>query len=124
MAPLFCILSCESSAASDQALCKLAQFLGLQTELITLRGNLVEPPAALPSPAPDGRVLALGRAVLQQLYQRDWFANLLDETRFVLVYGFAPAEGESLELKWLTAGALSSVTAINIEPKQFTVHSD
>lgn len=124
MAPLFRILSCESSVASDQALCKLAEFLGLQTELITLRGNLADPPPALLAPAPDRPVLALGGALLQQLYQRDWFAKLLTETRFVLVYGFAPAEGESPELKWLTAGALSSVTAISADSNQFTIHSD
>jgi len=122
--PIFVVLSVESAVASDQALCRFAQFLGLRTELVTLRGNLVDPPAELLTPAPGGRVLALECTTLRQIFQRDWFASLLAEVRFVLVYGFAPAEGELPELKWLTGGALSSVTAISSESKQFTVHSD
>ena len=49
---------------------------------------------------------------------------MLAEARFVLVYGFAPAEGELPELKWLTGGEISTVTAITAESKQFTIAAD
>lgn len=123
-APLLTVLSCESSTASDQAICQLAQFLGLQTELVTFRGKYAEPPATLLAPVPDGRVLALERSLLQQLFQQDWYVRMQAEARFVLVYGFAPAKGESPELMWLTGGEISTVTAINAESKQFTIASD
>jgi hypothetical protein len=124
MAPLLCILSSESSAASDQAICKFAQFLGLQAELVPLRGELTEPPEALGAPAAGGRALAFGYTALRHLVQRGWFASLLEEARFIFAYGFAPADGELPELKWLTRGALAFVTSIGAAQKHFTVHSD
>src|SRR5436853_3312661 len=105
MEPRLTIPACGSPTASDRALAKLAQFLGLQTELVTLCGELAEPPEALLRPTPGGRVLALDRTTLRHVFQRDWFASLLDETRFIFVYGFGPQTGESPELKWLTGGA-------------------
>ena len=42
----------------------------------------------------------------------------------MFVYGFAPAEGESPELKWLSGGEISTVTAISAESKQFTIAAD
>jgi hypothetical protein len=124
MSPILFVLSVESAVASGQALCRFAQFLGLRTELIPLRGELTEPPAALITPAPGGWVLALDCTTLRQIFQRDWFASLLAEARFVLVYGFAPSKGESPELKWLTGGEISTVTAISAESKQFKISSD
>lgn len=117
-------LSCDSPTASDQAFSKLVQFLGLRSEFVTVRGNSACSPEALLTPAPDGRVLALDCTTLRQVFQRDWFASVLAEARFVLVYGFAPAEGESPELKWLTDGEISTVTAISAESKQFTIAAD
>jgi hypothetical protein len=124
MPPLLLVLSSESSAASDQTFCKFAEFLGLRTELVALRGELTEPPDALLTPAPGDRVLALGRTALRLLYQRDWFARLLDEARFVFIYGFIPTGGESPELKWLTGGAVAAVHSLGAGVKQFSVHSD
>jgi hypothetical protein len=122
MAPLLSVLSTESSSASDQCLCKFAQFLGLQAELVPLREELTEPPEALRVPMPSGRVLAFGQAALRHVVQRSWFERLLDESRFIFAYGFTPIDGESPELKWLTEGALALVTSINAAG--FTVHSD
>jgi hypothetical protein len=124
MSPVLSVLSSESSAASDQAFCNFARFLGLRTELAPLRGELTEPPQALRAPAPGGRVLAFGCAALRQLVQRGWFASLLEETRFIFVYGFQTEDGESPELKWLTRGALTGVTSIEAGRKHFTVHAD
>jgi hypothetical protein len=124
MAPLLCVLSTESSTASDQAICKFAQFLGLQTKLIPLLGELTEPPKALQAPTPSGRVLAFGHLACRLLVRRDWFVSLLEQTRFIFAYGFAPASGESPELKWLTRGALAFVTSIDAGQKHFKFHSD
>jgi hypothetical protein len=120
--PVLTVLSCEASDASDQAVCKFAEFLGLQTELVPLGRELADPPATLL--APGRRVLALGGTTLRQFFQRDWFARLLDETCFAFLYGFAPTDGDLAELKWLTQGALASVTSVDAVEKQFTVHSD
>jgi hypothetical protein len=49
------------------------------------------------------------------------FADLVHQTRFLFAYGFASADGESPELKWLTSGSLSSVTSMGAGRKQFTV---
>ena len=118
------LLSCDFPTASDQAFSKLVQFLGLRSEFVTVRGNSACPPDALLKPAQDGRVLALDCTTLRQIFQQDWFASVLAEARFVLVYGFATSEGELLELKWLTGGELSSVIAISSESKQFTIAAD
>jgi hypothetical protein len=118
------LLSGESPTASDQAFSKLAQFLGLRSEFVTLRGDPAQPPEALLTPSSAGRVLAMECTILRQIFRQVWFESLLNETRFIFVYGFLPADGDSVELKWLTGGALSSVTAISAESKQFTVHSD
>jgi|CXWL01.1.fsa_nt_gi hypothetical protein len=118
------LLSSDSPTASDQAFSKLVQFLGLRSEFVTVRGNSACPPEALLTHAPDGWVLALDCTTLRQVFQRDWFASVLAETRFVLVYGFAPAEDELPELKWLTGGEISTVTAISAESKQFTIAED
>ena len=118
------LLSSDSPTASDQAFSKLVQFLGLRSEFLTLSENPAQLPDALLIPAPDGRVLALDCTTLREVFQRDWFASVLAESRFVLVYGFAPAESELPELKWLTGGKISTVTAISAESKLFTIASD
>jgi hypothetical protein len=118
------LLSCDSPTASDKAFSKLVQFLGLRSEFVTVGVDSACPPEALLAPAPDGRVLALDCTTLRQVFQRDWFANLLAEARFVLVYGFSSAQGELPELNWLTGGEISTVTAISAESKQFTIAAD
>ncbi len=122
--PVLTVLSVESSFADDQALCRFARFLGLRTELLALSGDLAEPPAALLTPRPGAQVLALGRTALRRIYERDWFARLLAGTSFMFVYGFTPTKGESPELKWLTAGALSSVTDVGAGSKVVAVAPD
>ena len=124
MSGSFCVLSSELSVASDQALCKLAHLLGLQTELIPLSGELAAPPAELLKTTPPGRLMAFGAPLLKRLYERDWFATLLDATHFIFVYGFTPADSELPELKWLTGKALSSVIHIRADSKKFTVASE
>ena len=120
--PLLCILSVESSTAADQALGKFAQFLGLQADMVSLHRESDEPPAM--RPMPGGRILALHCAALPRLVQQRWFPGFLDKAALVFVYGFAPTTGESPELKWLTGGALSGVSAVAAQRLQFTVHAD
>ena len=124
MTPTLYVLCFEISTASDRALCKLAHFLGVQTQLILLGGNLTESPPALLTAASEWKILALGSLTLRQIFQLKWFADLLDESHFVFVYGFKPSDVESPELKWLTSGVLSSVIALGTESKQFAVASD
>lgn len=125
MSPLFTVLSSESSAASDQAFCKFAHFLGLQTEMAPLNEDLAECPEVLLKSVPSVRILALGRTALSKVFQRDWFANLLDQTPFLFAYDFDPKDCDLQELKWLTSGALTSVSCLaEGVQKHFTVHAD
>ena len=123
MIPVLHILCCEPAAASDQAFCKFAQFLGLRAELVAMTGDLSGPPSALAA-TPGECVLAFEWGALRLLAQRDWFARLLDEARFVFIYGLAPTDGESPELVWLTGGAVAAVHTLGAGQKRFTVHSD
>jgi len=123
MMPVLYVLSCESSAPSDQALGKFAQFLGLRVELVALTGDLAGPPEALAA-RPGERVLAFEWGTLRLLARRDWFARLLDEARFVFIHGFIPTDGDLPELKWLTDGAVAAVHTLGAGQKRFTVHSD
>jgi hypothetical protein len=124
-APHFAVLSCEASAASDGALCKFGEFLGLRAELITFPAAPAHLSQPQLSPAPGGRVLALGRLTLRRLMNQPWFVSLLNECRFIFVFGLAaPHDGESSELKWLTQGMLSSTAAARAQQTTYAVHSD
>jgi hypothetical protein len=121
--PVLCILSSAASKTSDHALGKFAEFLGLPTEVVEIPAEANLAPR-LDKPSPGGRVLALGRTTLQSLIRQDWFAQVLNETSFLFVYGFAAVDGELPELKWLTGGALSSVTLMGAGPRKFLIHAD
>ena len=122
--PSLTILSGGHSAVSDQALCKFARFLGLPAESIPLNEDLTAPPPGLLNAPSGGRILALGQTVLRAIFQQAWFTKLLDDTRFVFVYGFAPGDHDSPELSWLTSGALRSVSCLTEGTRQhFTVHA-
>jgi hypothetical protein len=69
--------------------------------------------------------LALGRTTLSKVFHRDWFANLLEQTPFLFAYDFDPIDCDSQELKWLTSGALTSVSCLaEGVQKHFTVHAN
>jgi len=122
-APMLTVLSSAQSLSSDEALCKLAQFHGLQTDLVPLTGDSALPAPGITKSGVKRTVLALGFETLQQLARHDWFVHLLENARFVLVYGFAPTKGESRELTWLTQGALSSVVPLAAGLRRFTVQA-
>ena len=103
--------------------CKFARFWWKSGQVPGCRRSW-EPCSGIAGDAGPGRVLALSQATLQRLLKREWFAGLLAETPFTLVYGFAAAEGESAELKFLTGEALKSVVAPALGPKQVEVRSE
>jgi hypothetical protein len=85
---------------------------------------MMEPPEELRQPLLSVHALALGCPTLRLLRQRHWFASVLDRTGFVFVHGFNAADSDSEELKWLTNGALLTLTPIGAGQKQFTIHTD
>ena len=125
IAPLVCVLSSESSTPSDVAFCKFAQFLGLQTELIPIRGDLKGiSPAALSRAANTERVLALGYQTLCQVFQQDWFAGLLANARYSFIYDLAPVDEDFQALVWLTGGALTAVSSLADVQTEYTVQAN
>jgi hypothetical protein len=118
------ILSCGSSASSDGAFQKFARFLGVEADLVPLSAELATAPEDLLAAPAQGRVLAMGYSTLQHLLRREWFAGLLNETGFTLVYDFAPADDECKELKYLTGDALNSVVSSSSGQKRVSIHED
>ena len=125
MASTLSILSSAASATADRALAKFARFLGLQAELLAIddeSGGAIEP--LLADREPNGFVLAIGQSTLRSAMDRDWFVRLLARSRFCFVYGFAATDGNMVELKWLTGGAVTSVMSTGAGSKHLTVHSN
>jgi hypothetical protein len=123
-APVITVLS-KGQPELDQALCKFAQFLGLQTEIVSLSGPLEEMPSALEKHVEGGRMLCIGHAALDGVSTQPWFSTVLGSSRFAFVYGFQPDDRRSRALAWLTEGVLNSVTNLEASSqKRFMIHAD
>lgn len=118
------ILSSESSAASDRALGKLADFFGLQADLVLLPADATESMPELSAVSVSDRTIALSFDTLRCFADRAWFDQLVENARFLLIYGFSPGIGESSELKKLTGEALVGVAALPSGDCQFAVRAD
>ena len=115
------ILSCGSSAGTDQGLGKLASFLGVRTKQLCLPAQ-VSDSEAIKSFIAQQETVALSRDALNILLPFSWFTDLLRTRKFVFLYGFEGAGSECEELKLLTRGAISGCQPVDSQSKSYQVH--
>jgi hypothetical protein len=107
---------CLEPSFSDRALCKIAEFWGLEAELVSANDY------SEPMPEGCGRVVALAYPVLQYLRRQGRLEGLIKGSVAVLVYSFQ-AERDSPELKEMTKGAFTSAQRLEAGRKEFIVHA-
>lgn len=122
MALQLSVLTCPASAAIDRSFSKLAQFLGLTPELLSLpSGAPSSARAALPI---LGCILAMSHGSLAVLLGEPWFLDYLELCPFVLIYGFSPSSQDLAPLSRLTGGLLTGLGPTGPGRKCVQVHAD
>ena len=114
------IISSRSVSASDRALVKFAETLGIGTQVFLLEPQQTTAPVTATAPTP---VLAFASKVWRDFAGRGWFERWLEEAAFVLVYDFPRSTDDCSALTALTRGALVSIVAVPPGRKTFAVHS-
>lgn len=110
------ILSAGPAKASDSALQKFADFMGVETQCYSASAAV-----RLPLENNSSRfALAISQNALNELYQEPWFIALLGQAAFLLIYAFQaelPIDG----LSWLTKGGVTGVQRQRAGFKVFAV---
>ncbi|HTS19498.1 MAG TPA: hypothetical protein VMP11_18120 [Verrucomicrobiae bacterium] len=118
------MLSSEASAASDKALAKFADFLGVSADVVPVHAEDAQPPREVQA-VPAGEVcLALSRATLGSADAQPWLAKVMEHARAILVYGASVGGTECEELKRLTRGALISTMRVESKTCVYCVHAN
>jgi hypothetical protein len=118
------IISESNPSPSDQALSKFAQFLGVPTRFASVPAKSDEIPETLRAAPPGGQCVALSFTTLKGAFNHPSFGKFLEESRWVLVYGFEPVDSASAALRWLSRGDALSIVSVESGRKEYSVSGD